>query len=232
MPSQQLTLNVKLREGFRFESFFAQQGSDNAETVATLKAFINSKDAQQNCVWGESLSGKTHLLQACCAKATEVGDAVSYIPLKSFSRHGSEILQGLNQPILILDDIDSVVGDKGWETALFNLINQSRDKQQRLLFSMRNNPRKINCLLPDLASRLIWGGSYQLHTLKDEEKVTVLKTRAEQRGFELNDRVLEYLFRRYPRDLESLMDILNKLDEESLRQKTKITIPFIKQIFE
>jgi len=83
-----------------------------------------------------------------------------------------------------------------------------------------------------LASRLIWGGSYQLHTLKDEEKVTVLKTRAEQRGFELNDRVLEYLFRRYPRDLESLMDILNKLDEESLRQKTKITIPFIKQIFE
>ncbi len=232
MSFQQLTLNVKLRDGFRFESFYAPQDSENAELVATLQAFINTKETQQNCIWGERLSGKTHLLQACCAKATEVGDAVSYIPLKTFSRHGSEILQGLNQPILILDDIDSVIGDKDWETALFNLINNTRDNQQRLLFSMRNNPRKIECILPDLASRLIWGGSYQLHALNDEEKVNVLKSRAEQRGFELQDRVLEYLFRRYPRDIETLMEILNKLDEESLRQKTKITIPFVKQVLE
>ena len=96
--------------------------------------------------------------------------------------------------------------------------------------STSNNPRKLDCLLPDLASRLIWGGSFQLKILNDEDKPKALKTKAAQRGFELNDRVIEYLFRHYPRDIGSLMDLLDKLDKESLVQKTKITVPFVKQV--
>ena len=231
MSSEQLALNVSLREGLRFESFFVEQGSDNAELLAILQSFVSSSDAQQNILWGESLSGKTHLLQACCAKAVEHNHTISYIPLKILSLHGTEVLKGLaNSSLVVVDDVDNVIGDKSWETALFNLINQTRDKQQRLLLSASNNPRQLNCVLPDLASRLIWGGSYQLQILSDDEKSKALKAKAEQRGFELNDRVIEYLFRHYPRDIESLMDILNKLDAESLRLKTKITVPFLKQV--
>jgi len=137
-----------------------------------------------------------------------------------------------NSNLVVIDDVDSVIGDRAWETALFNLINQIRDNNQRLLLSSQKNPRKLSCVLPDLASRLIWGGSYQLQILDDKDKPKALKARAAQRGFDLNDRVIEYLFRYYPRDIESLMDILNKLDEESLKQKTKITIPFVKQVLE
>ena len=135
-----------------------------------------------------------------------------------------------NSPLVVVDDVDNVLGDRDWETGLFNLINKTRDNHQRLLLSATNNPRQLECILPDLASRLIWGGSYQLHSLSDEDKPEALKARAAQRGFDLNDRVVDYLFRHYPRDIESLMDVLNKLDEESLRQKTKITVPFLKQI--
>lgn len=232
MSTHQLTLNVSLRDGFRFDSYYVEENSANAETVETLKLFVDSLDLQQNFLWGESFAGKTHLLQAACAKAASSGKPVSYLPMKRFSRHGAEILQGLNQTLLILDDVDAVLGDLNWETALFNLINQSRENNQRLLMSAQNNPRNIKCVLPDLASRLIWGGTYQIHALSDENKFRALQARAQQRGFELSDRVLEYVFRRYPRDIESLMDILNKLDEESLRQKTVITVPFVKQVLE
>ncbi|MEH6455626.1 MAG: DnaA regulatory inactivator Hda [Cocleimonas sp.] len=231
MSSEQLALNVTLKEGLRFESFFIEEGSANSELLAILKSFVDSSEAQQNILWGESLSGKTHLLQACCAKQAENNHSVSYIPLKVLSLHGAEVLKGLaNSSLVVIDDVDNVIGDKTWETALFNLINQTRDKQQRLLLSSTNNPRQLDCILPDLASRLIWGGSYQLQTLSDEDKSKALKARAEQRGFELSDRVLDYLFRHYPRDIESLMDILDKLDQESLRLKTKITVPFVKQV--
>ena len=230
MSSEQLALNVNLKEGLHFESFFTEEGSANSELVTILKSCVDSSEAQQNILWGESLSGKTHLLQACCAKQAENKGSVSYIPLKVLSIYGEEVLKGLtNSSLIVVDDVDSVIGDKIWETALFNLINQTRDKQQRLLLSSKNNPRQLNCVLPDLASRLIWGGSYQLKILSDEDKPKALKARATQRGFDLNDRVVDYLFRHYPRDIESLMDILNKLDEESLRQKTKITVPFVKQ---
>lgn len=231
MSSEQLALNVNLKEGLRFESFFAEEGSANSELLNILQSFVGTPEAQQNIVWGESLSGKTHLLQACCAKHAENNQSVSYIPLKLLSLHGAEVLHGLaNSSLVVVDDVDSVIGDKVWETALFNLINQTRDKQQLLLLSSTNNPRQLECVLPDLASRLIWGGSYQLQTLSDEDKPKALKAKAAQRGFELSDRVVDYLFRHYPRDIESLMDILDKLDQESLRLKTKITVPFVKQV--
>ena len=231
MLPEQLTLNVNLREGLRFESFFVEQGSTNAELLAILHSFVTSVDAQQNIIWGESNSGKTHLLQACCAKEAENNRLISYIPLKLLAIHGTQVLQGLaNVSFIVIDDVDTVIGDKDWETALFNLVNQTRDKQQRLLMSATNNPRQLDCVLPDLASRLIWGGSYQLQSLSDDDKPKALKARAEQRGFDLSDRVLDHLFRHYPRDIESLMGILNILDAESLRLKTKITVPFVKQV--
>jgi len=228
---QQLTLNVNLRDGFRFDSFYVESKSTNAETVSILRSFVKSTEPQQNCLWGEAQSGKTHLLQAFCAEEAEAHRTVSYIPLKEIANSGIDILSGLSHSQLIaLDDIDSVIGEKNWEVALFNLINITRENGQRLLLSTTQNPRMLECILPDLASRLIWGGSYQLHALRDEDKPKVLQVRANQRGFELNDRVIDYLYRRYPRDIESLMEILDKLDEESLRQKTIITVPFVKQV--
>ncbi len=236
MSSEQLALNVHLKEGLRFESFFVGDGSaqsnNNAELFAILQNFVNSSEPQQNIVWGESLSGKTHLLQACCAKQAENNNTVSYIPLKVLGMYGAEVLKGLsNSSLVVVDDVDSIIGDKYWETALFNLINQTRDKRQHLLLSSQKNPRQLNCLLPDLASRLIWGGSYQLLILSDTDKAKALKVRAGQRGFDLSDRVIDHLFRHYPRDIESLMTMLDKLDKESLRLKTKITVPFVKQVF-
>ena len=240
MLSQQLALNVSLRDGYCFESYYTDKAggeSSNFETVAVLEGFVSSfgsdcKD-QQNFLWGKSQSGKTHLLQACCAKASKDNRGVSYIPLREFKHYGVEIFTGLSQSSLIaIDDVDLITGDKTWETALFNLINITRENRQRLLLSSKENPRNMSCELPDLASRLIWGGVYQLHPLSDSSKPEALKTRARQRGFELTDRVIEYLYRRYPRDIETLMKILDLLDKESLRQKVVITVPFAKKILE
>lgn len=230
---KQLTLNVNLRDGLHFDSYYAAQNSSNAEVMNVLQSIFTSLEAQQNTIWGEKLSGKTHLLQACCAKAAEIHHTVSYIPLKDFKSYGTAVLEGLSQSqLLVIDDIETVLGNKEWEVALFNLINITRENGQSLLLSTVQNPRKLDCILPDLASRLIWGGSYQLQTLTDDEKPKALQARAEQRGFKLSDRVIEYVYRRYPRDIESLMEILNKLDEESFRQKSLITVPFAKEILE
>lgn len=229
--SQQLTLNIGLRDGYRFESFYLKKNSKNAETMGILQQFVTSIEPQQNIIWGEEKSGKTHLLQACCAKEAETRQFATYIPLKLLAPFGSGIFVGLSHaPLIVIDDIDILIGDKAWEIALFNFINTCRELNQRLLMSCSQNPRKLECVLPDLASRLIWGGIYQLQALNDEDKLKAIQARAEQRGFKLTDRVIEYLYRRYPRDIESLMEILDKLDKESLKQKAVITIPFVRKV--
>lgn len=232
IKSPQIPLNIKLRDGFRFESFYCAEGDENFETVSILQAFLSSNKQQQNILWGGTQSGKTHLLQACCAKVAESHHTISYIPLKKLKEFGTDVLSGLSQSnLIVLDDIDAVIGVKGWETALFNLINSSRENQQLLLMSSSQNPRLLGCVLPDLASRLIWGGSYQLQTLSDEGIFKALQLRAKQRGFVLTDSAISYISKRYPRDINILLEILDKLDEGSLsQQQGDITVPLFKKV--
>ena len=227
--SEQMILSVATGDALSFESFYASEA--NQELLALLTAFAERSEASQIFLWGEQYSGKTHLFQACCNHATNLGQRASYLPLKALIDYGPGVLSGLDaMDLVVVDDVDHVVGGRDWEEALFDLINHARTGQQRLLFSAAENPRHLKCLLPDLASRLIWGETYALQSLSDEDKHLALKQRASQRGFELNDRVLDYLSRHYPRDMGSLLSILDVLDQESIRQQAKITVPFVKQV--
>lgn len=232
--SEQLLLNVSMHEGLRFESFY--RNAENEEIYQQIKHFsclTFQQSQQQVFLWGAEETGKSHLLQASCYHLSEQGKHASYLPLNVLSLYGSNVLSGLhNADLIAIDDIDQVIGNRDWEEALFNLINQSRTNDQRLLFSAKTNPRHLECVLPDLATRLVWGSSYQLPALSSEAKPQLLKQRAKQRGFDLTDRVIDYIYKRYPRDIQSLLEILDRLDKESLRLKTKITIPVVKQVLE
>ncbi|MCK5917783.1 MAG: DnaA regulatory inactivator Hda [Cocleimonas sp.] len=232
--SKQLTLNIALRDGLRFSSFY--YNDKNSQLYFILKAFSEASQQigiQQIFLWGGTQSGKSHLLQACCYQLAEQGLHASYLPLNELSLYGTQILSGLhNSNLIVIDDIDIVLGDKNWEEALLNLINQAYSSQQRLLFSAKSNPRDIKCRLPRLSSRLIGGSSYQLKVLSSEEKPQLFRFKAQQRGFNLDDRVIDYIYKHYLQDTDSLLEILDQLDQESLRQKARVTIPFVKQVIE
>ena len=232
--SKQLTLKIALRDGLRFSSFYYTD--QNSQTYFILKAFSEASQIigiQQLFLWGGTQSGKSHLLQACCYQLAEQGLHASYLPLKVLSLYGTRILSGLhNSDLIVVDDIDTVLGDKGWEEALFDLVNNALSSGQRLLFSASENPQDLECLLPELSSRLIWGSNHQIKALSDEERPKILESRAQQRGFNLDGRVLDYIYKRSPEDMDYLLDILDRLDRESLQQKAKITVPFVKQVLE
>jgi DnaA family protein len=232
--SKQLTLKIALRDGLRFSSFHYTE--QNSQVYFILKAFSQAKQhigMQQIFLWGDEKSGKSHLLQSCCYQLAEQGLHASYLPLKVLSLYGVQILSGLHSSnLIVIDDLDTVLGDKHWEIALFNLINQSHNLDQRLLFSASKKPYDLSCLLPELSARLGAGADYELIGLTNEEKPQILKSRAQQRGFNLDDRVIDYISKHYPQDMESLLEILDTLDQESLQRKAKITIPFVKQVLE
>ena len=228
MQIQQPLVTLAFREGQRFESFYAN--AQNQLLLQELKQAICSNDHQQLFLWGAKSAGKSHLLQASCQRAHLKGISTAYLPLSELQNYGTDVLQGTTSYQLIcIDDVHSIVGQKVWETSLFNLINQAREQQQVLLFSANENPRHLHCSLPDLHSRLLWGTNLQVHKLDDEEKTKALKFRAAQRGIELDNAVIEYIYKRYPRDFTTLIGILDKLDRESLTSKRRITIPLVKQ---
>ena len=223
MTYQQLPLDLRLRAAATFDNFVA---SGNEALLHSLR------DESEHYVylWGNTASGKTHLLQALSHEAWQRQHSVAYIPLAEGEISDPDVLSGLESMKLIcIDDVHVIAGQVEWETALFNLFNRSREAGGRLIISASKAPNMSGIKLPDLVSRLNWGAVYQIMALQDRDKIAVLQLRATQLGLELSVEIAEYLLKRSPRDMASLFELLKRLDTASLTEQRRLTIPFIRQ---
>jgi DnaA family protein len=57
-----------------------------------------------------------------------------------------------------------------------------------------------------------------------------LRRLAEETGFHLPEEVLTFLLDRAPREIGALIQVLNRLADESLKAQRRITIPFLKRV--
>jgi DnaA family protein len=71
---------------------------------------------------------------------------------------------------------------------------------------------------------------FQLRPLDESEQREALQLRAHARGFELPDSTALWLQRRFPRDVASLFDLLDTLDEAALIAQRRLTVPFIREV--
>lgn len=219
--NQQLTLGIHLRDDATFDNYYS---GDNEQVIHNLKA----QEEPYVFLFGESGTGKSHLLQAACHEIGKEGLPVVYLPLAEEGLMPA-MLDGLeNMSLIALDDIQSVAGDEDWEHALFNLYNRVRDKEGSMLVSSNEPLASLNIQLADLRSRLSWGPIFKLTSLSDKEKQLALQQRAKNRGLDLADEVVTYLLKRSPRDMNSLFTLFETLDKASMVEKRKLTIPFIK----
>jgi DnaA family protein len=227
---KQLALGVRLRADAVFESFAPGL---NSELIAALRG----GGSTSLWLWGGEGSGKTHLLQAVCAAAAADAAApraaAAYFPLERSLALPPAALAGFeNCRVLCLDDVDAIAGDLHWEQALFRLFNEAAELGTRLIFAARAAPRGIDWRLEDWRSRAAACVVYQLRDLDDAGRLEALRLRAAQRGLQLPPETADYLLRRMPRDLPSLFEILDHLDEASLVAQRRLTVPFIRDALE
>ncbi|MEZ5451214.1 MAG: DnaA regulatory inactivator Hda [Thiothrix sp.] len=228
--TQQLTLNVGMREGHRFSSFFVTP--ENAELLGILKQGFGQYFPQL-FLWGETEAGKSHLLQAYCEQYYQQGLLAAYLPLKSCMHYGLRVLGGIESKHLVaIDELDAVIGQRDWELALMNLINNCRASDRPLLMAARINPRQMHCALPDFASRLLWGADYRVHPVQGGQCFQAMAWRAHQRGFDLPEHVMKYIKRHFPADMPTLMAVLDRLDKASLTRGRRITREFIREVMQ
>jgi DnaA family protein len=220
---KQLALGVRLRADAVFDSFWP---GPNGEIIAALRA----PSAAPLWLWGAAGSGKTHLLQAVCAAA---GESAAYFPLTRSLALPAEALAGFeHSAVLCIDDADAVAGDLAWERALFRVFNEAAELRTRLIFAAAAPPRQSDWRLEDWRSRAAACVVYQLRELDDAGRIEALRLRAAQRGLQLPYETSEYLLKRMPRDLRSLFEVLDQLDEASLAAQRRLTIPFIRDALE
>jgi len=226
----QLSLGVSLRDEATFDNYFG--GGATALAIQALQRITTTALPENIMIWGARGTGLSHLLQAVCHQASDRRLAVQYFPMADVRGYAAEDLcEGLEvMDLVCLDGIEHICGNKAWEQALFHLFNRLRDAGKPLLVSSHTSPPSLPILLPDLKSRLLGCVIYHIESLSDQDKKNALIMRASARGFELPEEVVTFILNRASRDTAELFDLLNQLDDASLQEKRKLTIPFVKDI--
>lgn len=189
----------------------------NAEAVAVLRAIAAGRGEPFVYLWGERGSGRTHLLDALAsARPAALGAEYSAIP-------------GFDEAtrLYLVDDVDTRAAEE--QQRLFVLMNEVRANPGAVLVTTGSAPPAQLALREDVRTRLAWGLVYQLHALTDEEKAQALDEHARSRGLALSHDVIAYLLNHMPRDMRTLVAILDALDGYALAAKRAITVPLVRE---
>ena len=225
---KQMALDIGLHTTPTLDSFFA---GPNSAALQHLRLWTTSQmpSPVPTYLWGESGSGKSHLLRAAQTELSSSGVSVGWLDA---------------------DQNERVNFDESWTAVLMDDVHLYNLEQQQLAFNWFVNaltpksgsPRWVLAagMLPpadlklrdDLRSRLGWGHVYGLQVLSDTERRAVLRSEADARGLFLSDEVMSYMLSRFSRDLSSLMILLDHLDQFALETKRAMTIPLIKSMLE
>ena len=182
-------------------------------------------------IYGVKNSGKTYLLQSLCNEYSKNKKSSLFLPLKEVVKYGLDIIESIEDMDLVcIDGIEIIQNKKEWEVGLFNLINNSLQTGCRLIFTSSYNYEKAIFTLPDLDSRIKKFSSYELFPIGDDYLLDALKNIAKLSSISLGDREAQYLITYTKRNMSDLVKILESLDQLSMENKRRITIPLIKEL--
>lgn len=233
MSMKQLALDLGLATGPTLSRFFA--GPNQAAwqhlhgAVEESSSSATPPPLTPTYLWGEHGSGKSHLLCAVRQALHDHGDSVGWLDasVATPSDFDDRWTAVIFDDVHLYDTVQQAIAFN-W---FVNAVNPASGSQRWVLAAGSLPPADLP-LRDDLRSRLGWGLVFQLHLLSEPARRAVLRQEASARGVVLGDDVMDYMLKRFSRDLGSLMILLNELDSFALRTQRAITIPLLKTMLE
>ncbi|WP_341679059.1 DnaA regulatory inactivator Hda [Niveibacterium sp. SC-1] len=219
---RQLTLSLRPEAQSRLDNFVV---GDNAQLLDALRVQAALGQPQAIYLWGESGSGRSHLLAASAAE----------------SRHGGRESACANGPgadgdfplppdgLLCVDDVQAL--DETGQAALFRAFIRAQPLGTALLLAGARPPAEL-AVREDVRTRIGQCLVFELKALDDQQKEDVLVMYGLSRGLMLDPDLVQYLLRHGQRDLPSLLAAVDALDERSLALHRMPTLPLLREVLQ
>lgn len=189
-------------------------GGNTESLTAFTEWLAGSRSDISFCLWGETGSGCSHLLQA---------SGFTYID----AALDPALVVTTNDLHLAVDHVELL--DDAGQIALFNYFNRLKMAGGMLLTAAQQPPAHL-ALREDLRTRLGSGLIYRLQPLSDAEKAAALATQAKDRALKLTPESIDYLMRHAPRDMRTLSAFVEALDRYTLEHKRAVTLPLLREL--
>ena len=195
-------------------------GTENAELVYVLQ----HKHDPFIYVWGEEGAGKSHLLRAWVAQALDAGKKAVYIDAAATPLTEA----AFEAEYLAIDQIEKLGNEE--QSLLFAVFNRFRNSGKGFLLLSSEHPPQQLVIREDLRTRMAYCLVYEVKPLTDQEKIDALVSMAAARQVTIDPEIFEYLLNHWQRDMDSLMQMLDTLDNYAVTMGKRITLPLLRQL--
>jgi chromosomal replication initiator protein len=179
----------------------------NAPLLAFLKELIEAEMPlgifNPLYIWGESGSGKTHLLTALTFLLKERGLNVLFAKMETFTEHVVAAIRSSsmhtfrhnyrNVDVLLIDGVQTLSGKFATQEEFFHTFNTLHSQKKQIILSSNCPPSELEQIEQRLTSRFEWGINLHLHPLSQTSLHTLLQNKLEALSFSLPEEVQAFL---------------------------------------
>lgn len=241
-PPKFSTLNSGLNPKYTFQGFIV--GGNNELAFAAAQAVTKNPGKAYNplFIYGGVGLGKTHLMQAIGNEFLAAGSAkrVLYVPTEKFT---NEFIQAVRDnrgesfknnyrgvDILLIDDVQFLAGKEQTQEEFFHTFNTLHQSNKQIVLSSDRLPKEIPAIEERLVSRFEWGMIADVQAPDYETRLAILKSKAAERGYEVEQNVLEYLAQTIATNIRELEGSLNRLMVFCQLNNTKPSLEKVKDV--
>ena len=199
-------LEPQLNPRYTFENYCGSTSNQVARSIGeAIASDPKCKTFNPLFVFGAPGVGKTHLMQAIGIRAKELFPQmrVLYITARLFqSQYTSAERSGKTNEflnfyqsidMLIVDDIQDLIGKPGTQNAFFHIFNHLHLNQKQLIMSSDCCPSAMEGMEARLLSRFKWGMTAELSSPDYELRRRVLDLKTRQDGVDIPGDVAEFI---------------------------------------
>ncbi|MBQ7038955.1 MAG: chromosomal replication initiator protein DnaA [Clostridia bacterium] len=234
VPKKDYYLNPK----YNFRTFVVGNSNKLAHAYALMVA-ENPGDSTANplFIYGGTGLGKTHLSQAIAQFMLEKNSdtKIMYVAAETYTNEYIRSLQNKtterfrdkyrNVDILIIDDIQFIVGKEATIAEFFHTFSELHAKNKQIVITSDRFPKHLKGMDERLVGRFLSGLTCDVTKPDVETRFAILKNNCLAEGINISDDVLVFISEKIRSNVRELEGALNKVITYCKLEQKPVTLP-------
>lgn len=219
-----------LNKKFNFDNFVVGDTNKFAKTAALAVAQSPGKGYNPLFIYGKSGLGKTHLMHAIGNFITDNNPELKvlyttsddfrkdYTGIASTNGNSLEYANDFknkyrNIDVLIIDDIQYLVGAEKTQEEFFHTFNDLHGRNKQIIISSDRSPDDLKLLEDRLRNRFAWGLPVDIYPPDFELRCRIIKDKIKYLNIadKMTDEAIEFIANNCDSDIRSLEGAINRL---------------------